>query len=402
MIVYLSTAASKEMLTYCHNRYATKKIVYVQQQWDYTLCRALSQCFGDTFAAVSYPPVQTFPSGKCFAKKMCVEREEAFDVHYCGFLNLPVIKQATSARSVVRIIRKIMHHRGEQDLTVITHCFYPQSFYAIEQLKKQYNVKVFTVIPDLPDFAYSNLNEKHKLLARLWKHFNQMKQELKSVPDGYICFSEYQRRYLDPQKPYIVMEGFADTDSFDKIAPSTQDTSKKIFLYAGALKENYGVDNLIRAFHALERDDCELWLYGEGESKKLVEEIGDPKIQYRGCASKEEIVALEKSAYMLVNPRPSEEEYAKCSFPSKLLEYMSSGTPVLTTRLESMPESYLDKLLFIEDASQSGIGEALNSVLAMSEESLCELAERARHFIATEKTPLCQAQRIKDFILRCE
>ncbi len=402
MIVYLSTATSKEFLLNCHQKYATKNIVYVQQRWDYSLCKAFAECYDEEFAAVSYMPIQTFPSGKCLFKRSYKEKQDMFTIRYSGFINLPIIKQATTIRSVVRNIKELMKSRKETELTIITHCFYPQSFYAIKALKKRYSVKVFTIIPDLPDFAYSNLNEKNRFLSKLWKRFNQMKQEFKRVPDGYICFSEYQRNYLDKSKPYMIMEGFADFESFKNIEPATMKSSKKIFLYAGGLKKSYGVDNLVEAFHCIERDDCELWLYGEGESKELIEKLNDHRIQYKGCASKEEIIALEKSVYMLVNPRPSEEEYAKCSFPSKLLEYMSSGTPTLTTKLESMPLEYFDKLLFIENASKEGIYEALERALSMEQEVLRELANRACIFVKTEKTPLNQANRIKDFILRCE
>ena len=401
MVVYLSTATSKKHLVHCQ-KYAKKKIVYVQQQWDYTLCKAFAECYGDEFEAVSYAPIQTFPSGNCLLKLKHNEKQEDFTINYCGFINLPVIKQITTINSVVKIIKKLMKQRKETELTIITHCFYPQSFLAIKALKKRYKVNVFTIIPDLPDFAYSNLDASKRLLSKLWVRFNKMKQDFKCVPDGYICFSEYQRNYLDKDKPYIVMEGFADIAEIDKIAPASIQSDKKIVLYAGGLKANYGVDSLIKGFHLLDRNDCELWLYGEGESQKVIEEINDSRIQYKGCVAKEEIISLEKSVYVLVNPRPADIEYAKCSFPSKLLEYMSSGTPTLTTRLESMPEEYLDKLLFIDEVSEEGIRSALDNVLAMEIDSLKTIALKAKEFVYEQKTPLRQAERIKDFILRCK
>ena len=401
MVVYLSTATSKEYLAYCQ-KYATKKIVYVQQQWDYTLCRAFAECYGDEFEAVTYTPIQTFPSGKCPLKKRYIETRNDFTIHYCGFINLPVIKQISTTCSVIGIIDRLMKQKNETELTIITHCFYPQSFLAIRELKKRYNVRVFTIIPDLPDFAYSNLNEKNKFLSKLWAYFNEMKQNLKRVPDGYICFSEYQLNYLEDSKPFMVMEGFADIESFDRIMPAPIQSDRKVIVYAGGLKKNYGVEDLVEAVHSMERTDCELWLYGEGESKKMIESLNDPRIHYKGCISKDDVIALEKSVYMLVNPRPAEEEYAKCSFPSKLLEYMSSGTPTLTTRLESMPEEYLDKLLFIEHVSPEGIRSALNKVLDMQVEELNSIALRSRDFVYEKKTPIYQAKRMKDFIMRCK
>ena len=258
MIVYLGTASSNEYIDYCHKKYSKHDVVYVQQKWDYTLVKALLRCYGDDFFCVSYPPIQTFPSGKCLFKKRDTEKNGGLCITHCGLVNLPFLKQVTSILDVVTIIKKEMKKRKDKDLTIITHSFYPQSFRAIKKLKKIYNVKVYTIIPDLPDFAYSNLNKNNKILAWLWENFNESKQKLKKIPDGYICFSKYQRNYLEKDKPYIVMEGFADVDYMESIDPAIIDKGKKIFMYAGALKENYGVDNLIHAFHSLENNDCEL------------------------------------------------------------------------------------------------------------------------------------------------
>ena len=49
---------------------------------------------------------------------------------------------------------------------------------------------------------------------------------------------------------------------------------------------------------------------------------------------------------------------AKYSFPSKNMEYMVSGTPVLTTRLPGMPMEYYPYVYFIEEESADGIAAA--------------------------------------------
>ena len=142
-------------------------------------------------------------------------------------------------------------------------------------------------------------------------------------------------------------------------------------------------------------------MYGEGESKNTVDLVGDSRIKYKGCVSRDEIVSVEKAVYALVNPRPTYEEYSKCSFPSKLLEYMLSGTFVLTTKLESMPEEYYDKLEFIESSSESDIKKALEKCSLLSEEYVKNIASKAKEFILTQKTPMEQARKIQGFIERC-
>ena len=45
-------------------------------------------------------------------------------------------------------------------------------------------------------------------------------------------------------------------------------------------------------------------------------------------------------ADVLVNPRPNNEEYTKYSFPSKNIEYLMTGKPVVAYMLDGMPAHY--------------------------------------------------------------
>ena len=402
MIVFLSSAASDEFIQRCSEKYSKSEFVYVQQKWDYSLAKAIFE-IDSSVLFVSYPPLQTFPAGKKVCFKSITKIENGFSIQYCGFLNLPLFKQKTQVKSIVKIIKRALKEREETELTIITHCFFPQSFRVIKALKKQLAVKVFTVVPDLPEFAGS-VYSKSKFYSFFFKKYNLEKLSYKNVPDGYICFSEYQMNYLEKDKHHIVMEGFADIDYIDSIEPTHLKTDKKIFLYVGTLKESYGVNRLIDAFEKANFGNAELWLYGNGDSVDYLKERERKGIFYKGVADRKEIIALEKSAYVLLNPRPIEDEYSKCSFPSKLLEYMATGTPVLTTRLWSLQEQYFDKLFFFGDSSVQGILSGLLEFYKKDEEEVKKVGARAAEFVRREKNAHIQAKRIIDFIKgdKCE
>ena len=107
-----------------------------------------------------------------------------------------------------------------------------------------------------------------------------------------------------------------------------------------------------------------------------------------------EIVGKEMEAALLVNPRPTDAEYVKYSFPSKTMEYMASGTPVLTTNLPGMPREYLPYVNLIEEETPQGIANALKKVLAQSDEALMEQGIRARRFVLEQRNNLVQAKKI--------
>lgn len=143
-----------------------------------------------------------------------------------------------------------------------------------------------------------------------------------------------------------------------------------------------------------------MWIYGDGDYKDELVEIAktDPRVKYFGVKPNAEIVNAERKAALLVNPRPIAPEYTKYSFPSKNMEYMASGTPLLTTRLPGMPKEYYPFIYLINDESPEGIANVLAETLNVPFSERKEKAERARDFVMKHKTNVEQARKIARFL----
>lgn len=65
--------------------------------------------------------------------------------------------------------------------------------------------------------------------------------------------------------------------------------------------------------------DVELWICGSGDSKEAINEATriDSRIKFFGLVDSETALEMQHKATILVNPRTSEGEYTKYSFPSK-------------------------------------------------------------------------------------
>ena len=100
---------------------------------------------------------------------------------------------------------------------------------------------------------------------------------------------------------------------------------------------------------------------------------------------------------LLVNPRPTDEEYTNYSFPSKTLEYMSSGTYTLSTRLGGVPEEYFAHLGVIEDYTSSGIRDTIITALAKGRKELHKLGMEAKSFVLENKNNVKQGEKIIHF-----
>ena len=80
------------------------------------------------------------------------------------------------------------------------------------------------------------------------------------------------------------------------------------------------------------------------------------------------------------------------------MEYMVSGTPLLTTKLAGIPKEYFPYVLFFEDESVEGYAGAIKSALARSETELYELGGSAKRFVLMKKNNIEQGRRICEFL----
>jgi len=143
-----------------------------------------------------------------------------------------------------------------------------------------------------------------------------------------------------------------------------------------------------------------LHIYGSGEMEKEIEEFvkKDGRVFYFGVVPNHEIIDRQIKATILVNPRSSKEEFTLYSFPSKNLEYMVSGTPLITTQLPGIGEEYLNYVYVFEDESIDGISRKLKEILSKSDEDLERFGNRAREFVLKEKNNKIQAERFLKFL----
>lgn len=249
------------------------------------------------------------------------------------------------------------------------------------------------IVTDLPDMLSGSRFSK-KMANFVIRHCT-----------GYVLLTEAMNDYLNKSgKPYVILEGHADITMADKIPSLEKKTTPRVCFYAGGVSRQYGLANLVEGFREADLPNARLHIYGPGDYVKELQQIAaeDDRIFYGGMLLNKEIVEKEQEATLLVNPRPTNEEYVKYSFPSKTMEYMASGTPVLTTVLPGMPKEYYPYLFLLEDETAEGIARALTELLTKSEEELFEKGRRARTFVLDQRNNLVQAQKIIQMLSQCE
>ena len=216
---------------------------------------------------------------------------------------------------------------------------------------------------------------------------------------GYILLTQAMNDYLNPKgKPYVILEGHADITMAEKKPAMEKKLKPRVCFYAGGVSKQYGLENLVKGFCLANLPDTQLHIYGPGDYVQELKAMDDHRIFYGGMLLSSQIVEKELEATLLVNPRPTHEEYVKYSFPSKTMEYMASGTPVLTTVLPGMPKEYHDYVYLMPDETPEGIAQSLQEVLARSDEELFQKGQQARKFVLEEKNNVIQARKILNLL----
>lgn len=257
---------------------------------------------------------------------------------------------------------------------------------------KKTHTKVTGIVTDLPEFLRSKKRSIKKRLAEVLQ-----KETLKKY-DGYVLMTEEMKNKLHKGKPYMVMEGLVDIEDTER--PSFPKNEKKTCIYAGAIHKIYGISMLTEAFIKAEIQNAELHIYGNGDYAEELSVIAakTPSVKWQGIVPNEKVVEEEIRATLLINPRPTIEEFTKYSFPSKNMEYMLSGTPVLTTKLPGMPPEYYPFVFLAEEETVDGWAKTLKKVLSENAEELEEKGQSARQFVLEKKNNVFQANRIMRFM----
>lgn len=258
------------------------------------------------------------------------------------------------------------------------------------------------IVTDIPDYLHSYIGGAESALGRaIIRAYRTLSTFFMERYDGYVLLTEAMNPLVNPKgRPHLVMEGMADPGM--GLVPNTLEgkAPEQVVIYAGALYAKYGVGTLLDAFLRVRCEGARLWLYGSGELEADLGayEARDPRIRYWGVRPNADVVAAEVRATLLVNPRPSSEAFTRFSFPSKNMEYMASGTAVLTTRLPGMPADYLDHVFIFSEESVAGMAGTLERLLSLPREALHARGQAAKAFVLSRKSSLIQAGRIHAFL----
>lgn len=373
---------------------------YAANNLQWALVEGLSNYFSN-LNIVTAPVVGSYPkgykriylSGSNFKNEFLSNSKN----HSISFLNLPLINLVNKYFSVKKKVRKWIKANNNSEKHIIIYSPHTPFLKAAVDAKKYYkDLEITLIVPDLPEYMSDNKSLLYKLLKNIDKQF--IDKYITQV-DSFVLLSKHMKERLNVgDRKWVLIEGVFQ--SVDSELYYTDNPDKKIVLYTGALTEKDGIYNLIEAFKKIPDTNYCLWLRGNGPIRSKVSEIikDDKRIKLIDRLSRKELIEMQQKATVLINPTSANDPSAKYFFPSKMMDYLASGTPTITTELPGIPEEYFKFCIVLRNESVDALKNKIIEVCELNAEERNIIGSKAREFILNNKNPIKQAGKIHNML----
>lgn len=313
-----------------------------------------------------------------------------------GYVNLHLVKQALR---YLFFTHKIMRWAvsSKTPKHVIAYSLYPVFVYSLMTVKIfRPRVGVTYIVGDLP--SEFGIQPENRLKSFVRAQFGGMVLRNLRHADSFVFLTEAMKGPVKAGgRPYAVMEGLVDGDELNGTGAASPGKKNSV-LYAGSLSREYGILNLLDAFELIKERGCELWIAGSGDEERTISLRAkkNKAIKFFGYLAQSAVRKLQQEAGVLVNPRQNRGNYTRYSFPSKTLEYLASGRPVVMYRLDGVPPEYEEHVFLVDGEGPAALGGRIAEVLGMPGDELALRGRKAREWVLREKGLKKQSKKILD------
>jgi glycosyltransferase involved in cell wall biosynthesis len=320
------------------------------------------------------------------------EVENGVKYDYCPIVFFPGIKWLiVSSYLIAKILNWRLRGNSKNRYIIFDILNLSTSLVALVA-SKVFFVKSIAIVTDLPELMYV-LQPKIYLsnkVTYLFKNF------LLKLCSGYVFLTNEMNNFINKKnKPYCIIEGLADIKINTESVEVYKAKGAKIIHYSGGLYEKFGVKTLIEAFMLLKREDIKLHIFGNGDLVEYITKCKaiDNRIEFFGYKNNDIVLSDQFNSLILVNPRFSKGLYNQFSFPSKTIEYMVSGVPLLTTRLPGIPREYFEFTYVFDEENVESFKHAIEKILEIPPMELSLFGSKAKKFILDNKNNKVQAEK---------
>ncbi|MGL4865845.1 MAG: glycosyltransferase, partial [Cetobacterium sp.] len=231
------------------------------------------------------------------------------------YINTEILKIITRFLSVMFYgVKEILKLKNRKGIIVCDiHIPFMLSGYILSKIFRVKYIAIWTDPPALSNERESGIKSKLRKIE-----LNIAKFLMKRV-DKVIAMTKYLYQDFAPGKPNLIVEGIVDELEICNKEAEKNNHEIKI-VYTGSLEKRYGIENIVKGFQLINKENIVLEIYGRGDYEKELKSISETntRIKYFGFVNNKKILNIQRSANFLINARDEKEKYTRYSFPSKM------------------------------------------------------------------------------------
>lgn len=347
----------------------------------------------------SVEPVPAWPrSRRLFVRSGSVQSRSGLLVHLLPFVNAQPAKAVTAGLSLIpSLLVWAWRHRHRPRVILCINLTMPPGIFPLFVARVTRSKAVASVL---------DVWKPGGLVPDTWQWRLDFRLQRRLIPrfDGLMVVSEAIAEDFAPGRKVCRVEGGVAPDRFTR-APRTRaprpDGQPFRVVLAGTLERFNGVEVTLEAFARLP-GGYELVVAGKGSLEGIIREHAarDRRIVMRGFLAFEDVLDLYWTADLVLNMRLTDAVDTRYFFPSKLMELLASGTPVLSTCTGPVATEYGQVAYLLQEETPGALAERIQAIAAIPFDERRAFGERARTFMLAEKTWRRQAGRLADYLRR--
>lgn len=230
-----------------------------------------------------------------------------------------------------------------------------------------------------------------EVIADNWMRRLEFKTQTGLIPkvDGLLVCNRAIVEDFAPEREALLIEGGVRESlvrDFEARPRHSGDTFNLVF--AGQLSDLNGVQLLLKAVKLLDMPSLRVTILGGGEYADEVRDAAkeDPRICYRGLVAHYDVLAAYADADLLVNLRRTVYDTHRYVFPSKVVECLATGRPLLSTLTGHVVEEFGEFVFLLDQETPEGLAQRLQEIADMPMAERIALGTRAQQYVLHNKT----------------
>lgn len=338
---------------------------------------------GCEIVSVGHAPEPAFPRGKFWKPRETEEALPGVRTVAVGYANLPRVRHWFLGRHYASTSASLLRELPVD--AIVTYNLMPEMPAAVRLLRRRFKLPWVSIVADADGEG------------EFWDDYRRLASEA----DGHAFLSYRSYEECPFAKRHHVDGGFERVRFSPDVAKERASDGVLRLGYTGMLSEWTGSALLGDMMLRLRDANVELHVCGRGDEAPLRAAAAQgARIVVHGLVSEEKLRAVCDQVDAFVNPRPSTLPGNTHNFPSKLLEYLSYGVPVISTYTPGIAPDYLPHLLVPASEDPAGLEACVRTLLGRDAGAQAAQRRALHAFLSERKTWDRQAQFFRAWLQR--